>query len=425
MSDRKRVLVFPCGSEIGLEIERSLRYSKDFELVGASSLPDHGRLAYARYIEGVPFVDDPAFVDHLRDVVETHDIDLVFPAHDSVVLELARHAADLGATLATSPVETCEIARSKSKTYAALAGVVRTPAVYDAGRHEFPVFLKPDVGQGSKGTALVHDEDALRVALAERADRIILEYVPGVEYTVDCFTDSDGELRFAQGRERMRTVNGISVQSKPSPDPEFRRIAERINEALTFRGVWFFQVKRDTGGELVLLEVAPRVAGTMALCRMQGVNLPLLAAYEFTGTRTAILQNRFGVEIDRALSTRFVLDLDYDTVYLDFDDALVVDGAPNPLLLALLYQFRNEGKVVVLLTKHAGDIHQTLASHAISERLFDEIVCISHDAEKIEHMKREQAIFIDDSFSERRRVFEALGIPVFDVSEAVELLAVR
>jgi len=55
----KRVLVFPCGSEIGLEINKALGHSIHFELIGASSVPsNHGKFVYKNYIEGIPYIDD-------------------------------------------------------------------------------------------------------------------------------------------------------------------------------------------------------------------------------------------------------------------------------------------------------------------------------------------------------------------------------
>ena len=53
---KKRILVFPCGSEIGLEVNRALSNDIHFEMYGASSLPDHGKFVFKNYIEGVPFV---------------------------------------------------------------------------------------------------------------------------------------------------------------------------------------------------------------------------------------------------------------------------------------------------------------------------------------------------------------------------------
>ena len=59
MSSRKHnVFIFPCGSEIGLELCKALSHSRLFHVVGGSSTSDHGRFAFADYIEGLPFVDD-------------------------------------------------------------------------------------------------------------------------------------------------------------------------------------------------------------------------------------------------------------------------------------------------------------------------------------------------------------------------------
>ncbi len=41
-----KLLVFPCGSEIGLEVARAFVGIKGVELVGASSVDDHGRYVY-------------------------------------------------------------------------------------------------------------------------------------------------------------------------------------------------------------------------------------------------------------------------------------------------------------------------------------------------------------------------------------------
>jgi len=104
---KKKVLVFPCGSEIGLEVHKAVRYSAHFELVGGSSVDDHGRFVYKNYIDDIPFADDPAFVEKINAIVNEHDIDYLFPAHDSVVLKLAQERDKLGCDVITSPVETC------------------------------------------------------------------------------------------------------------------------------------------------------------------------------------------------------------------------------------------------------------------------------------------------------------------------------
>ena len=59
---KKNILVFPCGSEIGLEIYRSLNYSTHLNLFGGNSIKDHGEFVYENYIGDLPFVSDENFV---------------------------------------------------------------------------------------------------------------------------------------------------------------------------------------------------------------------------------------------------------------------------------------------------------------------------------------------------------------------------
>ena len=95
------------------------------------------------------------------------------------------------AALITSPLQTCEITRSKTATYRALAGKVRVPRVYASADRidRYPVLVKPDRGQGSQGVHMVAAADELDDALREVRDPLICEYLPGEEFTVDCFSD--------------------------------------------------------------------------------------------------------------------------------------------------------------------------------------------------------------------------------------------
>src|SRR3989344_8107618 len=116
---KKNILVFPCGTEIGLEIHRSLNFSTHFEVFGGSSISDHGQFVYKNYIGDIPYVDEPNFIEVLNSVINAHKIDAIIPAHDSVVLKLAQASVngELKSQVITSPVATCEITRSKLKTF--------------------------------------------------------------------------------------------------------------------------------------------------------------------------------------------------------------------------------------------------------------------------------------------------------------------
>ena len=85
----------------------------------------------------------------------------------------------------------------------------------------------------------------------------------------------------------------------------------------------------------------------------------------------------------------------------------------------------NEGKRIVLLTRHACDhadsVQEVLRKHRISSLLFDEIVELSFDVPKYTVIKDKNAIFIDNAYAERKQVYENCGIAVFDV-DGIEVL---
>lgn len=420
---RTTALVFPCGSEIGLEIHRALRHSTHVSLVGASSVPsNHGPYVFERYVDGVPFVDAPDFVARLNDVIDAHGVEYLFPAHDSVVLKFAEEEARLRARPVGSPVATAALCRSKRATYAAFAGILRTPAVFDPGAAEipFPVFLKPDVGQGSKGTHLARTRAEMEFHLARDPSLLVLEHLPGDEYTVDCFTDRHGAVRFVGGRERVRTSSGISVDTREVADPAFESLAGIINAKVRLRGVWFFQVKRTRDGAFALLEIAPRVAGASGYFRNLGVNLPLAALFDRMDVDVSFLRGTHALRMDRALEARFTTDLAYRHVYLDLDDTLLQRGAVDLTMIAFVHQCRNRGIEVHLLSRHARDVGETLRAHGLAG-LFRSVLHVTDATPKSRLIAQRDAIFVDDSFRERKEVHDALGIPVF-APDAVESL---
>jgi hypothetical protein len=198
------------------------------------------------------------------------------------------------------------------------------------------------------------------------------------------------------------------------PTSPITEIAATINERLLLRGPWFFQTKRDRNGNWKLLEISCRVGGAMVAQRAQGINLPLLAVQDYLGRDLVMLPNRRVSLIERCVATRAKLDFEYDTVVIDLDDTLVIDGHANPTALAFLYQSITEGKKLVLLTRHAFDVAKTLRGARIAIELFDRIVQINATDRESDHVTP-TSIFIDNHFPERAAVAQRLDIPVLDV----------
>lgn len=428
---KKNILVFPCGSEIALEVYRSVKDSTHFHLIGASSVDDHGKFVFEDYIGGVPFISSPDFLPAVQKIVVERKIDAIYPAMDAVIEILKTNEASLGCKVVSSPAETTQICLSKKRTYQELSGIVKTPAVYEKDSlkadSQFPIFAKPDVGYGSRGAKKICSPSDLQTHLNAYPTCILTEYLPGKEFTVDCFTDATGKLLFAKARERARIMNGISVNTKPvCENPErFYAFAEKINGELKFDGAWFFQVKLDAQNQLTLMEVASRFGGSSSLFRAKGVNFSLMSLFQAFGIPVSVVENDYPVEMDRALDNKYKIGLSFKEIFVDFDDCLYLDRKNvNADLVAFLFQAMNKGIRITLLTKHDDEKLEPLddlLDRLRIRQIFDRILHIRNDQKKIDFIDNSDAIFIDDSFAERKAVAEKFHIPVFSL-DMIEVL---
>lgn len=420
-----KILVFPAGTEIAFEIFNALKYSKFVELYGGTSVPCHAEYLFKNCIEGFPFVKEDNFISFLNEVIEKYDIDYIYPAHDDACLKLTQMQDEIKAKVVTSPFKTVDICRSKNKTYEYLKEENYIPKFFSSIDEikEYPIFIKPTVGQGSEGARKIETKEELERALKEDTVYTMCEYLPGNEYTIDCFTDKNGKLRVVHARQRERIRAGISVRSSLiDTDEQILKIAENINSHFEFNGAWFFQLKKNCSDEYRLMEISPRIPGTMCVSRNLGINFPLLTLYNMWGFDVDIIDNGNKVTLDRAFINRFKTDIEYDTVYLDFDDTLYLDEDINISLVSFLYQCVNQNKKIILLTKHAKDLDESLNKFKISKLLFDEIIHINKEEDKSKYITEKKAIFIDDSFAERKNIKEKCDIPVFDLDMIESLL---
>lgn len=426
MAQKRNILVFPCGSEIALDIHSSVKYSTYFNLIGANSVDDHGKYVFDDYIDGIPFVNDPEFIPTLAKIVKERNIDAIYPAMDTVITMTKLHENELGCKVIAPPTETTEICLSKKLTYEKLQGIINIPKVYNPtsiSSEEFPVFAKPIVGYSAKGTKKLNSQEEVNAYLEGKENMLVVEYLPGEEFTVDCFTDKDGNLLYSGARKRNRVSNGISVNTFFAENQkEFEELAIKINSKIKFRGAWFYQVKRNKDGKLTLLEIAARLGGSSLLSRAIGVNFALLTLFDAFDYKVGVFKNDYEVILDRALESKYKTNIVFDSVYCDYDDCLILDKTKvNVELVKFLYKCLNENKKIYLLSKHEHtDLNEELR-HFRLEHLFDEIIHIDPKANKADYIKDSRPIFIDDSNAERLNIKNNLNIPVF-APEMIDVL---
>lgn len=424
---KKNVLVFPSATYPAMQIIDCLKNSPRFHVIAGASYPNHAELVCDDSLINLPYLNNEKFLDALNQLIRERNIEYIIPTDDTACLVLAENKDKIPAVIICSPYETTLLCRYKSLTYKALAGEKYVPFTYTMEDIEkgipYPVFIKPDNSQGSRGARLIGDRKELE-QIENLEDYVICEYLPGEEYTVDCFTNKDRELIFCNPRVRSRIMNGITARGENVPlTDEFKEVIGSINEKIAFRGYWFAQLRRDVNGNLKLLEVCTRFAGSFAISKGLGANLPLLALCDFSGLPANTIVNDYTVVCDKTYVDRYLLKgFTYDHVYIDYDDTVTFQEgkAINPYIIAYLYQCRAKGIKISLVTRHFDTFGETLEDSfkrlKISGDLFDEIIELGWNGNKTDAITdATNSIFIDNSFKERKEIHDQYGIPVFDV----------
>ena len=418
------VLIFPGGTEIGNEIYKSLKGAKEINLFSASSnVVNHASYIFKHHYE-VASVDNSDWIEDVNEIIESQNIDFIFPANAYVIDALIEARELIKCEIILPSTDIVKIIRSKSSTYKKFEQLINVPKTYTSidEIENFPVFVKPDSAYGSQGAEkITNKNDVIKFF---DANYVVSEYLEGTEYSIDCFSNIEGELLFSQGRTRERIRMGTSMHSELVSDElnqDFKKVALTIAKNLKITGCWFFQMKKDSKGVLKLLEIETRIAGTMALNRVRGVNFSLLSILEYAGISTDILINDNSINIDRCLLNRYSHSINFENVYVDLDDTIIIHNKVNTEIIKFIYQCINENIPVILITKSIEKDLESFLNNFKIQQLFDEIIWLKESDKKSKYITLPNSIFIDDSYSQRLEVATLCKIPTFDPS-MIEML---
>jgi carbamoyl-phosphate synthase large subunit len=259
--------------------------------VDASELSAASQVADSRYI--VPRCNAPGYIDALLDICRKEHVSLLFPLIDTELWVLAQNAdrfRSAGCTPVISGPETISISRDKRRTAQFLRSIgTATPAILDADEVRrrpgaLPVFMKPIDGSASIGSRVIQTLDDLNYWLPRTPGALLLQYVPGREFTVDVYAGLDGIPRCAVPRLRLETragevSKGITA-SEPTIMEEALRVVGRLHEP---RGVLTLQCILPDSGTPQFFEINARFGGGVPLSIEAGANFPLWLLSEYLG----------------------------------------------------------------------------------------------------------------------------------------------
>lgn len=432
-----------------MEIIKSLHDIPEIEIYGCDTDPLNVGSCWAKESFLAPPLSDKNFWPFLEKIVEKKKINLIYPTHDWFLHPFAKKKKISVARFMVPDEETVRITRSKELTYEYFKNIIPVPKVYklrDVRKKDYPLFIKPEAGRGSERAFKIENKRGLQGLYRAIEKPILMAYLPGKEYTVDCICNLEGKLLVASIRERIKIIRGISAIAKIVENESIQKMAQKITENLKIKGSWFFQVRENKEGLPTLLEINTRIGGTLSLTRVAGVNIPYLAVLIFSGQKiNRVPPPKVGITVTRYLNEEYLCP-DFKNIRCiawDLDDTLWYGRCledkikPKPEIDYVLKELKKKGFILSVVSKSPhligldkNKIKVVMRNNGISPEVFSEIII--NDKRRSENLRRltkkfkirlNQIIYVDDSFTEREEVRKnSYGVWVFDSQFANELL---
>lgn len=317
MFETLTVLITGAGSPGAPGVIHSLRSVKDIhlKLIGIDIVPDVASKGMLDKFFIGPKASDPHFIEDCLKLCVAEKVDVILPMVSMELPQFSKHRQEfkkIGTDISVSDYSPLSQAMNKGKLIQVLhdAGF-STPrsitvntvdelrkAIYQLGYPSQPVCMKPTISDGSRGFRILDSkknrwdllfyEKPNSVYLSENElfdilkdsptipETVVMEYLPYEEYSVDLLA-KQGDVLIAIPRLREKIADGISVKGVIVKEEDVIDYTSRIVKVLGLNGNIGVQVRRDTHHQPKIIEINPRIQGTIVHCTAAGVNLPYLA----------------------------------------------------------------------------------------------------------------------------------------------------
>ena len=312
-------------------------HERNIKIVGCDMSNDPAMKLFVDEYYQVPAYTAPNYVDTLLDICKKENVDIFFP-HISMelpyILDRKEEFEQLGVKIAISAKETLATANSKYQLYEYMKSVGLTVPKYflvdssetlrnriaELGYPQKPVCIKMTQNSGSRGVRIVRADvnkahlfmydkpSSLNVTLDEMCDiiddckpmpeMIAMEYLPGVEYTIDLLADH-GKVLYIAGRRNTTSSMSIAQSSVVEKKDSAYQLCEDIVRELNLDGNIGFDFMLDDDDNPWLTDLNPRVTATIILYAGAGMNFPYLRVKQLLGEELPKIDLKYGTKLIR------------------------------------------------------------------------------------------------------------------------------
>ncbi len=215
-----------------------------------------------------PLCNSPEFIPFINSLKDAFDLYIPFIDEELIALSSTHHLdKELKKRIIINSLETIKICTSKvnfqhycQQNNLPVAPIAKKP----------PAIFKPEFGRGSKGIFIIDDTELL--PYFNKKQGVIQKLISGVEYTVDTLIDNDGNWQYSVARKRVETV-GVSRIGTIDQNPVVLNLAKLCCEKIAFKGPVNIQVMLDENNIAHLIEINPRLSGSLIFTTLAGFDI--------------------------------------------------------------------------------------------------------------------------------------------------------
>jgi len=293
----------------------------------------------------VPWGESEDYVESIARIVKEEDIDIVLPGSDQEAFVLSRSRGSIsaaGAVTLTSPMEVLDLIRDKQATYEALGRAgIQVPdyvcvvkiaelqaAMSNYGYPHRSIIVKPVVGRGGRGMCvLVGTNDTPPSWIGRGTREMSLDEAPTMERMSEWFTSGSlmvmpvlkdpaydvdvlavkGKAKYALVRQRVNPAGIPFAGNHVISDAPIREYCLEVTEALGLDGLHDIDLMTDNQGRPALLEINPRMSGSVVVAHTIGfpiVSAAIAVALGLEYPTIALTSNATVTLISRAVMVR-------------------------------------------------------------------------------------------------------------------------
>ena len=255
----------------------------------------------------IPRATSPEYLDTMLSLCEKRGIDVFIPQNTAELLILSdnkKRFEEIGTKILVSSnkaitkandkinlMETAQRVGVPTTKYALCSDFASLKKNIEEIGEGDEVVVKPPMSNGSRGVRIVtknrdrksdfynEKPNSLYITIDELHETLgddfpelmVMEYLPGEEYTVDMFRNDKTFVAIPRVREVIRS--GITFGASLSNDERLTEYSRRLAEACDLTLCFGFQFKLNKEGVPMLLESNPRVQGTMVMSTFAGANV--------------------------------------------------------------------------------------------------------------------------------------------------------